>query len=54
MRVDELQHDERRPDRDDGLQQLNEEVRAVLELGQRPELEVQPPEPERSQFPTAE
>ena len=54
VRVDELQHDERRPDSDNGLEQLDEEVRAVLQLGQRPELEVQPREAERSQFPTAE
>ena len=38
------------------LQQLDEEVGPVLELGQRPELEVQPREAERPQhqLPTAE
>ena len=55
LRVDERKHDERRADRDSRLQQLDEEVRAVLQLVHRADPEVEPGEAEGAhQLPTEE
>ena len=48
VRVDHVEHDERDADRHRRLQQLDEEVRAVLELVQRSDLEEEPGEPHES------
>ena len=54
VRVDEREHDERRDDGDGRLEQLDEEVRAVLQLVHRADAEEEPAEAERPQLPTAE